>query len=129
VVYPISSQILEYQFHNQHWFQCEIIIPIYLIPYYRSLISKHISNAYDNWKCPTAVSSVDKSCTTKRSLSLLLTRGRHGRERMVAWYSAAYAISSYHYKSCEFEHRSWRGVLDSTLCDKVCQFFSGFLYQ
>ena len=22
---------------------------------------------------------------------------------------------------CEFESRSWRGVLDTTLCDKVCQ--------
>jgi len=24
-------------------------------------------------------------------------------------------------ESCEFEPRSWRGVLDTTLCDKVCQ--------
>jgi hypothetical protein len=23
--------------------------------------------------------------------------------------------------SCEFEPRSWRGVLDATLCDQVCQ--------
>ena len=23
--------------------------------------------------------------------------------------------------SCEFESRLWRGVLDTTLCDKVCQ--------
>ena len=23
--------------------------------------------------------------------------------------------------SCEFEPRSWRGVLDTTSCDKVCQ--------
>jgi len=23
--------------------------------------------------------------------------------------------------SCEFESRSWRGVVDTTLCDKVCQ--------
>jgi NRPS condensation-like uncharacterized protein len=32
-----------------------------------------------------------------------------------------YAISAYHYLSCEFEPRSWRDVLDTTLCDKVCQ--------
>ena len=31
------------------------------------------------------------------------------------------AISAYHYLSCEFEPRSWRDVLDTTLCDKVCQ--------
>ena len=29
------------------------------------------------------------------------------------------AISAYHHKSCEFEPRSWRGVLDTTLCDNV----------
>jgi hypothetical protein len=26
--------------------------------------------------------------------------------------------------SCEFESRSWRGVLDITLCDKVCQWLA-----
>ena len=29
-------------------------------------------------------------------------------------------ISAHHHYSCEFESRSWRGVLDTTLCDKVC---------
>jgi hypothetical protein len=28
--------------------------------------------------------------------------------------------AAYHHLSCEFESRSWRGVLDTTLCDKVC---------
>ena len=31
------------------------------------------------------------------------------------------AIVAYHHLSCEFEPHSWRGVLDITLCDKVCQ--------
>jgi hypothetical protein len=26
--------------------------------------------------------------------------------------------------SCEFESCSWRGVLDTTVCDKVCQWLS-----
>ena len=30
-------------------------------------------------------------------------------------------ISAYHHLSCEFEPRSWRGVLYATLYDKVCQ--------
>ena len=30
-------------------------------------------------------------------------------------------ISVYHHWNCEFEPRSWRGVLDTTLCDKVRQ--------
>jgi hypothetical protein len=27
----------------------------------------------------------------------------------------------YNHKHCEFEAPSWQGVLDTTLCDKVCQ--------
>ena len=40
---------------------------------------------------------------------------------MVARFTATCAISGYHYSSCEFEPRSWRVVLDTKLCDKVCQ--------
>ena len=32
---------------------------------------------------------------------------------------AVIAISAYHHQRCEFESRSWLGVLDTTLCDKV----------
>ena len=35
-----------------------------------------------------------------------------------------YIISTYHHLSCEFEPRSQRGVLDATLCDKVCQWLA-----
>jgi hypothetical protein len=45
---------------------------------------------------------------------------RRGRDCMVVGFTTC-AISAYHYKSCEFEPRSWRGVLDTTLCHKVCQ--------
>jgi hypothetical protein len=31
------------------------------------------------------------------------------------------AISDYHHKRYEFESGSWRGLFDTTLCDKVCQ--------
>jgi hypothetical protein len=48
-------------------------------------------------------------------------KGRSGRVRMVVGVSTTCAISPYHHYSCEFEPRSWRGVLDTTLCDKVCQ--------
>ena len=49
------------------------------------------------------------------------TWGRLGRGRMVVGFSTTCAISAYHHYSCEFEPRSWRGVLDKTLCDKDCQ--------
>ena len=41
------------------------------------------------------------------------------RDRMVVGYTTTCAISAYHHKKCEFEPRSLRGVLDTTLCDKV----------
>ena len=40
---------------------------------------------------------------------------------MVVAFTTTYGISAYHHQRCEFEYRSWRGVLDTTLCDKVCQ--------
>jgi len=45
--------------------------------------------------------------------------GRRGRVRMVVGFTTTCAI-----KSCEFESRSWRGVLNTTLCDEVCQWLS-----
>jgi len=35
-----------------------------------------------------------------------------------AW---SYGINTYHHWSCEFKPRSWLGVVDTTLCDTVCQ--------
>jgi hypothetical protein len=36
-------------------------------------------------------------------------------------YNYLYEIGAYQHWSCEFESCSWRDVLDTTLCDKVCQ--------
>jgi hypothetical protein len=45
-----------------------------------------------------------------------------GRDCMVVGFTTTYAISVYdYYKRVEFESRSWQCVLDTTLCDKVCQ--------
>ena len=44
---------------------------------------------------------------------------------MIIWYVVGFtttcAIKAYHHYSCELKSRSWRGVLATTLCDKVCQ--------
>ena len=42
---------------------------------------------------------------------------------MVVGFTTTCAISDsvYHYNSCEFKSCSWQGVLDTTVCDKVCQ--------
>jgi hypothetical protein len=42
-----------------------------------------------------------------------------GCDRMVVGFTTTYAVSAYHHSSCEFESCSC--VLDTTLCDKVCQ--------
>jgi hypothetical protein len=50
-----------------------------------------------------------------------MKRGCHGHDRMVVGLTTTCAISAFHYKNCEFEPCSWHGVLDMTLCDKICQ--------
>ena len=50
-------------------------------------------------------------------------RGRRGRDSMVVGSTTTYAISAYHHQSCEFEPRTWQGILDTTLCDKDCRWF------
>ena len=47
----------------------------------------------------------------------MIARGCHGRDSIVpvVAFTTACAISAYHHYSCEFESRSWRGVLDTTL--------------
>ena len=42
---------------------------------------------------------------------------------MVVGFTTTCAISAFCLQSYEFEPRSWQGVLDATLCDKVCQWF------
>ena len=39
---------------------------------------------------------------------------------MVVGFTTTCAISAYHDQRFEFISHSWQGVLDTTLCDKVC---------
>ena len=48
-------------------------------------------------------------------------RDRRSCDHKVVRFTTTCAINAYHHLSCKFEPRSWRGVLDTTLCDKVCQ--------
>jgi hypothetical protein len=40
---------------------------------------------------------------------------------MVVGFITTCATSAHHHYCCGFEAFSWRGVLDATLCDKVCR--------
>jgi hypothetical protein len=42
----------------------------------------------------------------------------------VVGFTTTCAISAFHHWSCEFVPRSWRVVLDTTLCDKDCQWLA-----
>ena len=53
----------------------------------------------------------------------VLAWGRRGRIDMVVWFTTTSTFSAYHHYRYELESRSWRGALDTILCDKVCQWF------
>jgi len=40
-----------------------------------------------------------------------IDRGRRGHDHIVVGFTTTCAISAYHHWSCEFESRSWWGVL------------------
>ena len=48
-------------------------------------------------------------------------RGRRGRDRMIVGFTTTCAINACHHQRCAFGPRSWRGVIDTTLCDQICQ--------
>jgi len=81
-----------------------------------SYINCQIAGTISSSKCPSLPSNM--------SIYLLFVGGCCGIDRMVVGFITTCAISAYHHKHCEFEPRSWRGVLDTTLHDKVCQWFS-----
>ena len=50
-----------------------------------------------------------------------LGRGHRDRGHMVVGFTSTHESSANHHYSCEFKSRSWRGVLDTKVWDKVCQ--------
>ena len=54
-------------------------------------------------------------------LEISSREGGDGRDHMVDGFRTTHAISAYHHYCFEFEPR---GVLDTTLCDKVCQWLA-----
>ena len=57
-------------------------------------------------------------------ITKIILGSSRGRDHTVVGFTTTCAINAYHHSSCEFESCSWRGVLYTTLCDKVCQWFS-----
>jgi len=43
------------------------------------------------------------------------------RNRMVVGFTSIFVISAHYHQHCEYDSCPWQGVLDTTLCDRVCQ--------
>jgi hypothetical protein len=52
-----------------------------------------------------------------------------GRDLMVVGFTTTYAINAYRHWCCEFESSSWQGLLNTTLCDKVCQWLRSVVFS
>jgi hypothetical protein len=46
-------------------------------------------------------------------------RGCHAIDRMLVGFTSTYAISAYHHYRCEFQYRSWRGLLFFSLLKHI----------
>jgi len=53
-----------------------------------------------------------------RDLDSVTTHFCFGRDRLAVSLTSAYTFNVYHHKSCEFDSRPCRGVLDETVCVK-----------
>ena len=67
-------------------------------------------------------------CFCLHIIPFILIRFCWGRSCMVVGFTTTCAISAYQHKRCEFEPHSWWGVLDTTLCGKVCQWLATGLW-
>ena len=58
------------------------------------------------------------------TLISIVFQGRRGCDRMVVGFTTMCAIRAHHPWICEFLPISWRRVLDTTLCDTICQWLA-----
>jgi len=64
---------------------------------------------------------VDHAYSKPTSIYITHTGTVVDRNFMVVRFTTTCAISGYHHKSFKLESRSWRDVLDTTLCNEFCQ--------
>jgi len=88
---------------------------------HRHIISCKIRFFRREASVPSMVPFIISSFTKKVNVYYKLGRGC---DRMVVGFATTYTISAYHHWRSEIESRSRWGVLDTTLCDKVCQWLA-----
>ena len=79
---------------------------------FEDIVSKFVE-VLKELSCTCNVQSFEKDKCSFRSC--------HGHDRMVVGFKTTCVISAYHHWSCEYKPHWRRVVLDTILCDKVCQ--------
>ena len=111
ILIGLSCTWISYMVHKIGYLQCDCCI----------VLSEWLLFVSNSW---SAIFQLYK----KTSCSYTL--GHRVRGRMVVGFTTTCAISASHPQIGEFKLRSWRDVLDTTVCDKVCQWLTtdrGFL--
>ena len=89
------------------------------------LIHYQSKSCYVCLKCACDQCVFDNKCKIHFILCLnsFFLRGHHDCDGMVVGFTTTcmYVISDYPHLNCEFKSNSWRGIVDTTLCDKVGQ--------
>ena len=98
---------------------------LYLLKLFKSTCQELLSN----WSIYlTVLYMIGASEMNKRLHDMLLVYHRRKRKGPSwlygCWFTTNCAISAYHHWNCKLESGSWWGVLDTTLCDKVCRWFA-----
>ena len=125
VVLTSTNAISDYHHYNQ-W----LTTTIWLSPLQSMTITTTISDYhhYNQWLSPLQSVAITTTISDYHHYNQWLTTTTNDYHHYNQWLSplqsvtitTTYAISAYHHKRCEFESRSCRGVLETTLCDKVC---------
>jgi hypothetical protein len=91
----------------------------------QSLQKKGKFNEYLRWRQSNKKNYASSKMKLKKIWQISdFNWGCRGRDHMIVGFITICTISAYHHWRCEFEFHSWRGVLDATLCDKVCQWLA-----
>jgi len=78
--------------------------------------------------CFVCLHPVSVYCDLNHDIVYALLNKHHTKIKGLSWSWSYDAINAYQHFSCELKTRSWRGVLDTTLCDPVCQGLAAALW-
>ena len=94
-------------------------------------IYKHTSNDINKLQLLSITATTDDNITQNKDMTKHTHTHTHTPHHtcvvvivMLIEFITTYAISGYHHWRCVFGSRSWRDVLDTTLCDKVCEWLA-----